>query len=122
MFWLYMNKGLWFASPRKMFLTVVNTLCICIGVVMVCFLLLTAGTLANEFSAVLVCIVPARLFMMIRVVLVFHVLLILCNLYFIEINFVFSYLNECFIDVATRQDMPKQYTNSPFKLYVCTSC
>lgn len=58
---------------------------------------------------------------MIRVVLVFHVLLILRNLYFSEINCVFSYLNECFIDMATRQDMLEQYS-SPFKLYICTSC
>lgn len=121
MFWLYMNKGLWFASPRKMFLTVVNALCICIGVVMVCSPLLTAGTMANEFSVVLVCILLARRFMMIRVVLVFHVLLILRNLYLSATDCVFSYLNECFIDMATRQDMLEQYS-SPFGLYICTSC
>ena len=75
-----MNKGLWFASPRKICLTVVNALCICIGVIMVCSPLLTAGIMANELSVVLVCILLARRFMMIRVVLVFHVLLMMRNL------------------------------------------
>lgn len=69
------------------------------------FFYLLQETIANEFSVVLVCIVLARRFMMIRVVLVFHVLLILRNLYFSEIDCVFSYLNKCFIDIAIRQDM-----------------
>ncbi|KAL4887812.1 transmembrane amino acid transporter protein-domain-containing protein [Aspergillus ambiguus] len=34
MFWLYMNKGLWFSSPRKIFLTLLNTACIGIGIVL----------------------------------------------------------------------------------------
>ncbi|EIT80970.1 hypothetical protein AO1008_09907 [Aspergillus oryzae 100-8] len=33
-FWLYMNKNLWFSSPKKILLTLFNTLCICIGIVM----------------------------------------------------------------------------------------
>ncbi|KAE8386783.1 transmembrane amino acid transporter protein-domain-containing protein [Aspergillus alliaceus] len=32
MFWLYMNKGLWFSSPRKILLTMVNLLAIGVGV------------------------------------------------------------------------------------------
>ncbi|KAG2415622.1 hypothetical protein HFD88_006813 [Aspergillus terreus] len=31
-FWLYMNKGLWFSSPRKIFLTVLNLVILGIGV------------------------------------------------------------------------------------------
>ncbi|KAJ0418655.1 transmembrane amino acid transporter protein-domain-containing protein [Aspergillus carlsbadensis] len=33
-FWLFMNKGLWFSSPRKIFLTCLNVFCFVIGVVM----------------------------------------------------------------------------------------
>ncbi|KAL2838518.1 hypothetical protein BJY01DRAFT_250893 [Aspergillus pseudoustus] len=33
-FWLFMNKGQWFASPRKILLTCVNIFCFIIGVVM----------------------------------------------------------------------------------------
>ncbi|KAB8077880.1 transmembrane amino acid transporter protein-domain-containing protein [Aspergillus leporis] len=31
MFWLHMNKGLWFSSPRKIFLTIVNLIAIGVG-------------------------------------------------------------------------------------------
>jgi hypothetical protein len=34
-FWIYMNQGLWFSSPRKVFLTVLNVLIICIGCILV---------------------------------------------------------------------------------------
>lgn len=75
-----MNKGLWFSSPRKILLTFVNLTCTCIGIIMVCLSsFLVVIIMANEFSVVLVCIVLARLFMMIRVVLAFHVLLLLHN-------------------------------------------
>ncbi|KAA8650817.1 uncharacterized protein ATNIH1004_003506 [Aspergillus tanneri] len=33
-FWLYLNKGQWFSSPKKILLTIVNTICICIGIIM----------------------------------------------------------------------------------------
>ncbi|OJJ83406.1 uncharacterized protein ASPGLDRAFT_26340 [Aspergillus glaucus CBS 516.65] len=51
MFWLYMNKGLWFASPRKMLLTVVNALCICIGVVMCGLGLYSSGKAIHDDSS-----------------------------------------------------------------------
>ncbi len=34
-FWLFMNKGQWFSSRRKIFLTVVNAVIFCIGAVIV---------------------------------------------------------------------------------------
>lgn len=34
-FWLYLNRGLWFSSPKKIFLTFVNMLCIAIGIILV---------------------------------------------------------------------------------------
>ncbi|OJJ65759.1 hypothetical protein ASPBRDRAFT_669490 [Aspergillus brasiliensis CBS 101740] len=34
MFWLFMNKGLWLSSPKKVFLTLLNTASIGIGVVL----------------------------------------------------------------------------------------
>ncbi|KAF7597192.1 hypothetical protein BBP40_009532 [Aspergillus hancockii] len=33
-FWLYMNKNLWFSSPRKAFLALCNAACICVGIIM----------------------------------------------------------------------------------------
>jgi hypothetical protein len=35
MFWLHMNKGLWFSSPKKIMLTLLNSLAICVGVILV---------------------------------------------------------------------------------------
>ncbi|CAG8010930.1 unnamed protein product [Penicillium olsonii] len=35
MFWLHMNKGLWFSSPKKIMLTILNTFAICVGVALV---------------------------------------------------------------------------------------
>ncbi|CAG8085426.1 unnamed protein product, partial [Penicillium nalgiovense] len=34
MFWLHMNKGLWFSSPKKIMLTLLNSLAICVGVIL----------------------------------------------------------------------------------------
>ncbi|KAE8153690.1 transmembrane amino acid transporter protein-domain-containing protein [Aspergillus avenaceus] len=33
-FWLYMNKTLWLSSPRKVALTLLNTFCVCLGILM----------------------------------------------------------------------------------------
>ncbi|KKK19915.1 hypothetical protein AOCH_002521 [Aspergillus ochraceoroseus] len=33
-FWLYINRGLWFSSYRKLLLTILNIACICIGVIL----------------------------------------------------------------------------------------
>lgn len=35
MFWLHMNKGLWFSSPKKIMLTMLNTFAICVGIALV---------------------------------------------------------------------------------------
>lgn len=35
MFWLHMNKGLWFSSPKKIMLTILNVFAICVGVALV---------------------------------------------------------------------------------------
>jgi hypothetical protein len=35
MFWLHMNQGLWFSSPKKIALTLLNTLAIIIGIILV---------------------------------------------------------------------------------------
>lgn len=40
MFWLYMNKGLWFSSPRKIALSLLNVFNIVVGACLVCFPLL----------------------------------------------------------------------------------
>lgn len=34
-FWLYLNRGIWFESPRKVLLTMLNVLCVCIGIILV---------------------------------------------------------------------------------------
>lgn len=34
-FWLHMNKGLWFSSPKKIALTFLNTFAIAVGIVLV---------------------------------------------------------------------------------------
>ncbi|KAJ5673776.1 hypothetical protein N7462_009215 [Penicillium macrosclerotiorum] len=43
MFWFYMNKGLWFSSPRKIFLTALNAFIICVGVILCALGLYTSG-------------------------------------------------------------------------------
>lgn len=35
MFWLRMNKGLWFSSPQRLALTLFNTFAICVGIALV---------------------------------------------------------------------------------------
>jgi hypothetical protein len=35
-FWLFMNKGLWFSSPRKIALTALNVFVIAVGAAIVC--------------------------------------------------------------------------------------
>ena len=35
MFWLHINKGLWFSSPKKIALTFLNTFAIAVGIVLV---------------------------------------------------------------------------------------
>lgn len=35
MFWLHMNKGLWFSSPKKIMLTLLNTFAIGVGITLV---------------------------------------------------------------------------------------
>ncbi|KAL3478878.1 transmembrane amino acid transporter protein-domain-containing protein [Aspergillus californicus] len=42
-FWLFMNKGLWFSSPKKTFLTCLNCFCFIIGVVMCALGLYASG-------------------------------------------------------------------------------
>jgi len=34
-FWLYMNKGLWFSSPRKIALTLLNVIIVGVGAILV---------------------------------------------------------------------------------------
>lgn len=34
-FWLYLNRGRWVKSPRKVLLTMLNVLCVGIGIVLV---------------------------------------------------------------------------------------
>jgi hypothetical protein len=36
-FWLFLNKGKWFASPKKIFLTVLNIIIVGIGACLVGF-------------------------------------------------------------------------------------
>ena len=48
-FWLYMNKGKYFSSPRKMFLTVLNALIFCIGATIVSFFLLFQNPMSLSF-------------------------------------------------------------------------
>ena len=89
-----------------MLLTFINVVCVCIGIVMVCLFFFLVAIMANELSVVLVCIVLARLFMMIRVMLVFHVLLLLhkCILKRGQLCIYLLFKNECLIDMVTRQD------------------
>lgn len=49
-FWLFMNWGQWFSSPKKMFLTLVNLIMFGIGLVLVChfFHLSRHGVQADE--------------------------------------------------------------------------
>ncbi|KAJ5368429.1 Amino acid transporter transmembrane [Penicillium cataractarum] len=42
-FWLHMNKGLWFSSPKKIALTLLNTFAICVGIVLCGLGLYTSG-------------------------------------------------------------------------------
>ncbi|PLB55240.1 hypothetical protein P170DRAFT_399243 [Aspergillus steynii IBT 23096] len=47
-FWLWMNKGLWLSSPRKISLTLLNILCICIGVILCGLGLYTSGKAIHD--------------------------------------------------------------------------
>lgn len=53
-FWLYLNKGKYFSSPRKMFLTVLNALIFCIGATIVSFSPFTLNPIALLRSGVFV--------------------------------------------------------------------
>ncbi|KAJ5037090.1 hypothetical protein NUH16_004973 [Penicillium rubens] len=44
MFWLHMNKGLWFSSPKKIMLTLLNSLAICVGVILCVLGLYASGS------------------------------------------------------------------------------
>ncbi|KAJ5243717.1 hypothetical protein N7489_003813 [Penicillium chrysogenum] len=44
MFWLHMNKGLWFSSPKKTMLTLLNSLAICVGVILCVLGLYASGS------------------------------------------------------------------------------
>lgn len=72
-----MNKNLWFSSPKKILLTLFNTLCICIGVIVVSAINLYQCPVTfislTIFSVDLVCTALARLFMTIPVAKAFHV-------------------------------------------------
>ncbi|KAH2633794.1 hypothetical protein KXW54_003672 [Aspergillus fumigatus] len=50
-FWLYMNKGIWFLSRRKLFLTVVNVASVCIGLVVCALGLYASGVSINHNPA-----------------------------------------------------------------------
>ncbi|KAF9894026.1 hypothetical protein FE257_008998 [Aspergillus nanangensis] len=47
-FWLYMNQGLWFSSPRKVFLTVLNTISIGIGIILCGLGLYASGSAIHD--------------------------------------------------------------------------
>ncbi|KAB8224496.1 transmembrane amino acid transporter protein-domain-containing protein [Aspergillus novoparasiticus] len=47
-FWLYMNKDLWFSSPKKILLTLLNTSCICIGIIMCGLGLYSSGKAVHD--------------------------------------------------------------------------
>ncbi|KAK1145248.1 hypothetical protein N8T08_004401 [Aspergillus melleus] len=47
-FWLFMNKGLWFASWRKIALTLLNMFCILIGVIMCALGLYSSGKAIHD--------------------------------------------------------------------------
>ncbi|EAU31474.1 conserved hypothetical protein [Aspergillus terreus NIH2624] len=51
MFWLFMNKGLWFSSPRKVFLTLLNTASIGIGMVLCGLGLYASGKTIHDDSS-----------------------------------------------------------------------
>ncbi|KAG2416113.1 hypothetical protein HFD88_007305 [Aspergillus terreus] len=51
MFWLFMNKGLWFSSPRKVFLTLLNTASIGIGMVLCGLGLYASGKAIHDDSS-----------------------------------------------------------------------
>ncbi|CAG8885792.1 unnamed protein product [Penicillium egyptiacum] len=44
MFWLHMNKGLWFSSPQEIMLTLLNSLAICVGVILCVLGLYASGS------------------------------------------------------------------------------
>ncbi|CAI7586175.1 unnamed protein product [Penicillium bialowiezense] len=48
MFWLHMNKGLWFSSPKKIMLTMLNTFAICVGVALCVLGLYASGSAIHE--------------------------------------------------------------------------
>ncbi|KAJ6142632.1 Amino acid transporter transmembrane [Penicillium samsonianum] len=44
MFWLHMNKELWFSSPKKIMLTLLNTFAICVGITLCVLGLYASGS------------------------------------------------------------------------------
>ncbi|KAL4786870.1 transmembrane amino acid transporter protein-domain-containing protein [Aspergillus varians] len=50
-FWLFMNKGLWFSSPRKIALTCLNVACFVIGLVMCALGLYASGKAIHDDPA-----------------------------------------------------------------------
>ncbi|KAJ5490532.1 Amino acid transporter transmembrane [Penicillium expansum] len=57
MFWLHMNKGLWFSSPKKIMLTLLNTFAICVGITLCILGLYASGSAIhnNQGSASFSC-------------------------------------------------------------------
>ncbi|CAG7967778.1 unnamed protein product [Penicillium salamii] len=48
MFWLHMNKGLWFSSPKKIMLTILNTFAICVGIALCVLGLYASGSAIHD--------------------------------------------------------------------------
>ncbi|RJE21869.1 hypothetical protein PHISCL_05787 [Aspergillus sclerotialis] len=47
-FWLYMNRSHWFSSPKKVALTLVNTLALCVGIIVCGLGLYTSGKAIHD--------------------------------------------------------------------------
>ena len=72
-YWLHMNYGQWWSSPRKSALTIINMVIFCIGAAMVSFAPLIVAAIADFSSAGWVCTRQARRSMTIRPGAAFHV-------------------------------------------------
>jgi hypothetical protein len=79
MFWLHMNKGLWFSSPKKIMLKILNVFSICVGVALVSHTTVIPLTLKRSFtdknSVSSASMLQDQLFIIVLAALVFHVLL-----------------------------------------------